>query len=99
MLASCIPSSPILYLISCCMSLQSLPPSSLGDLPISLFLDYCLAPRTLAIAHLWQSSLHSVILSLAVRVNVLVSLDYCLARLATALLSASAVEYPVDGNV
>ena len=70
--------------------------SSIGR-TASLSLDYCLAPCMLAIAHLWQLSLHSVILSLAVWVNVLVSLDYCLARLATALLSA--VEYPADGNV
>lgn len=41
--------------------------------------------------------LHSVVLSLVIRVNVLVSLDYCLARLAIDLLCA--VEYPVDGNV
>ena len=43
--------------------------------------------------------LHSIVRSLFVQVNVLVSLDYCycLARLAIALLCT--VEYPVDGNV
>ncbi len=41
--------------------------------------------------------LHFIVRSLFVQVNVLVSLDYCLKRLAIALLCT--VEYPVDGNV
>ena len=35
--------------------------------------------------------LHSVVLSLVIRVNVLVSLDYCLARLAIDLLWQSSI--------